>query len=81
MEKEDAQFTASPDIRSERTHDRQVKLPGPDDYVRLISVDAGAKTVPLGYEGPKFAGAVVEQGRSLTVIAEGSIKPGMTLLW
>ena len=59
----------------------RVKLPGPHDaYVTLISVEAGAKTIHLDYEFPKSARAMVEKGRSLTVIAEVSIKPGMTLL-
>ena len=59
----------------------RVKLPGQDEaYVILESVNAGAKTVHLDYEGPKAEEAVTEKSPP-TLIAEVSIKPGMTVLW
>lgn len=69
-------------IGNQHSPSSRVRLPGPyDAYVTLISVDAGAKTVHLDYEGPKSARTMVQEDRSPTVIAEVSIKPGMTLLW
>ena len=59
----------------------RVKLPGPEDaYLTLVSVDAGAKTIHLAYDGPASpAKEHIEKPPSL--IAEVSIKPGMTMLW
>jgi cytochrome c-type biogenesis protein CcmF len=59
----------------------RVKLPGPDEaYVILENVNAAAKTIHVDYEGPKAEEAVTEKSPP-TVIAEVSIKPGMTVLW
>jgi hypothetical protein len=59
----------------------RVKLPGPEDaYLTLVSIDAGAKTIHLVYDGPASpAKKHIEKPPSL--IAEVSIKPGMTMLW
>jgi len=58
----------------------RVKLPGPDDaYVTLESLNAGAKTIHLDYQGPKKD--LEEKDNLPSVIAEVSIKPGMTALW
>ncbi|MDY6838630.1 MAG: cytochrome c biogenesis protein CcsA [Thermodesulfobacteriota bacterium] len=59
----------------------RVKLPGPEDaYLTLAKMDATDKTITLVYEGP---GGGTEKGQDTppAVIAEVSIKPGMTLLW
>ena len=59
----------------------RVKLPGPKDaYLTLMSIDAGAKTIGFVYHGPESAAKKhVESPPAL--IAEVSIKPGMTMLW
>jgi cytochrome c-type biogenesis protein CcmF len=59
----------------------RVKLPGPDDaYLTLVSIDAGAKTIHLVYHGP--ASPVKKDiEKPPALIAEVSIKPGMTMLW
>jgi cytochrome c-type biogenesis protein CcmF len=59
----------------------RVKLPGPEDaYVTLTRMDATAKTITLIYEGPEGAETALEE-KPPAVIAEVSVKPGMTLLW
>jgi hypothetical protein len=58
----------------------RVKLPGPDDaYVTLESVNAGAKTIHLDYQSSKED--IGEKDNLPSVLAEVSIKPGMTVLW
>ena len=59
----------------------RVKLPGPEDaYLTLMTIDAGAKTIGLAYHGPaSTAKKHIEKPPAL--IAEVSIKPGMTMLW
>jgi cytochrome c-type biogenesis protein CcmF len=60
----------------------RVKLPGPQEaYLTLVSVQANAKTVVLVYEGPEPAEDKESQEKPPAIIAEVSIKPGMTLLW
>lgn len=60
----------------------RVKLPGPQEaYLTLESVQAGAKTVALVYEGPESATEKKPEKKPPAVIAEVSIKPGMTVLW
>ncbi len=60
----------------------RVKLPGPQDaHVTLVSMDASAKTIHLDYDGPKPAEQEPEEKTPPSVIAEISIKPGMTVLW
>ncbi len=60
----------------------RVKLPGPDDaYLTLVNIDAGAKMVSLIYQGPASSAEKSAQTSPPAVIAEVSIKPGMTLLW
>ncbi len=55
-----------------------VKLPGPQEaYLTLASIDAGAKAIGFVYQGP---GSATEKSLP-AVIAEVSIKPGMTMLW
>lgn len=57
----------------------RVKLPGPENaYLTLVSIDAGAKTIHVVYDGPASP-KHIEKPPSL--IAEVSIKPGMTMLW
>ncbi|MHC4474120.1 MAG: cytochrome c biogenesis protein CcsA [Planctomycetota bacterium] len=76
--------TLKPVLSIGRTHSPsgRVKLPGPQEaFLTFVSLDAGAKTVALVYDGPE---AVAQQGPEKAppaVIAEVSIKPGMTLLW
>ncbi len=59
----------------------RVKLPGAEEaYLTLVSIEADAKAVTLVYQGP--ATATDEPEKDIPrVIAEVSIKPGMTLLW
>jgi cytochrome c-type biogenesis protein CcmF len=60
----------------------RVKLPGPEDaYLTLVNVDAGGKTIGLFYQGPEVAAEKSAETSPPAVIAEVSIKPGMTLLW
>jgi cytochrome c-type biogenesis protein CcmF len=60
----------------------RVKLPGPQEaYLTLESVQAAAKTVVLVYEGPESAAEKKPEEEPPSVIAEVSIKPGMTVLW
>jgi cytochrome c-type biogenesis protein CcmF len=60
----------------------RVKLPGPDEaYVTLETVNAGAKTIHLDYQGPKLGKETDKKKALPAVIAEVSIKPGMTVLW
>jgi len=60
----------------------RVKLPGPDEaYVTLESLNAGEKTIHLDYQGPKPGKETDKQEALPTLIAEVSIKPGMTVLW
>lgn len=60
----------------------RVKLPGPEEaYLTLVKIEAGSKAVGLLYDGP---GAPEEEGATETpsmLLAEVSIKPGMTVLW
>ena len=56
----------------------RVKLPGPEGaYLTLVRIDAGAKMIGLFYQGP----ASSAEKSPPAIIAEVSIKPGMTLLW
>lgn len=58
----------------------RVKLPGPhESYVTLESLNAGAKTIHLDYQSSKTD--IEEEDNLPSVIAEVSIKPGMTVLW
>jgi len=58
----------------------RVRLPGPEDaFLTLIGIDAGAKTVTFIYQGREPAAKKQEKPPAL--IAEVSIKPGMTVLW
>jgi hypothetical protein len=60
----------------------RVKLPGPQEaYLTLESLQAAAKTVVLVYEGPESAVEKKPEEKLPSVIAEVSIKPGMTVLW
>jgi len=58
----------------------RVKLPGPEDaYLTLVDISASAKTIGLVYHGPS---SVAKKEKSPpALIAEISIKPGMTMLW
>jgi len=60
----------------------RVKLPGPEEaYLTLVKIDAGAKTIGLVYDGPEFQEEKDTEDSLPSVIAEVSIKPGMTVLW
>jgi cytochrome c-type biogenesis protein CcmF len=60
----------------------RVRLPGPEEaYLTLVKIDAGAKTIGLVYEGPQSEEEKMTEGSPPSVIAEVSIKPGMTVLW
>jgi cytochrome c-type biogenesis protein CcmF len=61
----------------------RVRLPGPQEaYVTLARIDASAKTIGLVYDGPKSQETKeAEEQSPPSVIAEVSIKPGMTVLW
>jgi cytochrome c-type biogenesis protein CcmF len=60
----------------------RVKVPGPQEaYVTLESIEVGANTIHLDFQGPKSAEEGAAQGSPPAVVAEVSIKPGMTLLW
>jgi cytochrome c-type biogenesis protein CcmF len=60
----------------------RVRLPGSQEaYLTLVKIDAGAKTIGLVYEGPQSEEEKMTEGSPPSVIAEVSIKPGMTVLW
>lgn len=60
----------------------RVKLPGPQEaYLTLVKIDASAKTIGLVYEGPEPQEEKTTEKKLPSVIAEVSIKPGMTVLW
>ncbi len=60
----------------------RVKLPGPEDaYLTLAEIDAGSKMIGLVYQGPASSSGESAEKSSPSLIAEVSIKPGMTLLW
>jgi cytochrome c-type biogenesis protein CcmF len=60
----------------------QVKLPGPQEaYVTLVHMDAGSKTICLEYHGPEPVRKESVEESLCSLVAEVSIKPGMTLLW
>ncbi len=60
----------------------RVKLPGPQEaYLTLVSISAGAKTIHLEYEDPESPREETPEDILPTLIAEVSIKPGMTVLW
>ncbi|MBN1840873.1 MAG: cytochrome c biogenesis protein CcsA [Deltaproteobacteria bacterium] len=85
--KGDDRATLKPVITMSKKHgpsspSSRVKLPGPDDaYLTLERIDAGAKTIGLVYEGPGSASEKSAEKSPPAVIAEVSIKPGMTVLW
>ena len=61
---------------------QRVRLPGPQDaYLTLVGIDATSKTIGLAYHGPPSPSQESAQTSPPAVIAEVSIKPGMTLLW
>lgn len=76
--------TLKPVITAGQLHspESRVKLPGPDEaYLTLEGMQAGAKTIALVYEGPGAAGEEKPEKKPAAVVAEVSIKPGMTVLW
>jgi hypothetical protein len=57
---------------------KRVKLPGPEDaYLTLVNIDAGSKMIGLVYQDTASSADISPPA----VIAEVSIKPGMTVLW
>jgi len=76
--------TLKPAVNVGRLHgpSSRVKLPGPQEaYLTLLSVQADTKTVALAYEGPESSAEKKSETTPPSIIAEVSIKPGMTLLW
>jgi len=62
--------------------DARVKLPGPQEaFLTLISLDAGAKTIHLDYEGPLPKPAEPPPPKSPSAVIEVAVKPGMSILW
>jgi cytochrome c-type biogenesis protein CcmF len=60
----------------------RVELPGPQKaFVTLAGVDANAKIVHLNYTGPGPEGRTGPEKKSASMVAEVSVKPGMTVLW
>jgi cytochrome c biogenesis factor len=60
----------------------RVELPGPQKaFVTLAGVDANAKIVHLNFTGPGPEGRTGPEKKSASMVAEVSIKPGMTVLW
>jgi cytochrome c-type biogenesis protein CcmF len=60
----------------------RVKLPGPQEaYLTLETVQAGTKKISVVYEGPGAAPEKKPEQTLPSVVAEVSIKPGMTVLW
>jgi cytochrome c-type biogenesis protein CcmF len=60
----------------------RVKLPGSEEaYLTLVRIEAGTKTVGVVYEGPGAPEKRTPEDIPASMIAEVSIKPGMTMLW
>jgi cytochrome c-type biogenesis protein CcmF len=60
----------------------RVKLPGSEDAtLTLVNIEADAKTVGVVYDGPGASANEETEATPASVIAEVSIKPGMTVLW
>jgi cytochrome c-type biogenesis protein CcmF len=61
---------------------KPVKLPGPHQaYIILTEIQATTGTIVLEYEGPASSGGEGGETNPPAVIAEVSVKPGMTVLW
>jgi len=59
-----------------------VKLPGPEEaYLTLAGIKADTKSIILDYQGPPSTPGKTVQKTPPAIIAEVSIKPGMTVLW
>jgi cytochrome c-type biogenesis protein CcmF len=60
----------------------KVKLPGSEEaYLTLVRIEAGSKTVGVVYDGPGAPDIKAPAETPASMIAEVSIKPGMTVLW
>jgi cytochrome c-type biogenesis protein CcmF len=60
----------------------RVKLPGPEEaHLTLVTIEADDKAVDLVYQGPAANPEKDTEATPPQIIAEVSIKPGMTLLW
>ncbi|MBW2216909.1 MAG: cytochrome c biogenesis protein CcsA [Deltaproteobacteria bacterium] len=60
----------------------KVKLPGPEEaYLTLVRIEVGSKTVGVVYDGPGAPEIKAPEKTPASMIAEVSIKPGMTILW
>ncbi len=69
-------------IGRQKTPSEPVKLPGPQEaYLTIARINAGAKTVTLHYEGLETTDQAPKVSTPPAMIAEVSIKPGMTVLW
>jgi cytochrome c-type biogenesis protein CcmF len=59
-----------------------VKLPGPEEaYLTLAGINADSKSIVLNYQGPTPTPQKSVKKNPPAMIAEVSIKPGMTVLW
>ncbi len=60
----------------------RVRLPGPEEsYLTLVNIEADNKAVNLLYQGPLSSDKEDADESPSTMVAEVSIKPGMTMLW
>jgi cytochrome c-type biogenesis protein CcmF len=60
----------------------KVKLPGAEEaYLTLVRIEAGSKTVGVVYDGPGAPDIKAPAETPASMIAEVSVKPGMTILW
>jgi cytochrome c-type biogenesis protein CcmF len=60
----------------------RVTLPGPHDAaLTLVGIDAGNKIIHLDYQGPDVSEKADTSAMRSSMLAEISIKPGMTVLW
>jgi hypothetical protein len=60
----------------------RVKLPGPAEaYLSLARIEASSGSIVLDYQGPASGQDKTVQKTPPAIIAEVSIKPGMTVLW
>jgi cytochrome c-type biogenesis protein CcmF len=59
-----------------------VRLPGQEEaYVTLVQIQASAGSIILDYQGPPSTPGKTAEKTPPAIIAEVSIKPGMTVLW
>jgi len=82
--KGERRVTLKPVISMDSRHSpkSRVKLPGTEnDYITLTGINASSKTIHLDYEIAQHTAHQKNQSQVPSLLAEISIKPGMTLLW